>query len=170
MSIKVVLLDLDCTVADTRHRAHLAPEDKTNTQNWINYSKACVEDIPLAGPIRTVQLLSEQYPIFVVSGRNTEARAETLSWMIVHKVPFTRMRLHNRYDIRHNGEYKAAYVRELRAQGYDPILMLEDHEEVSRLVEAEGVPVLTVNPRFTDTIGVSFNVMGGVNTPKESLV
>lgn len=155
--IDIVLSDLDSTVCDVSHREHLAPADKADTQNWIPYSKACSEDTPIAGVVQTLQLLSKSYPIFMVSGRNVEATIETFSWLTEHSVPFTSLHLHSEDDLRHNGEYKVAYIEELRAMGYNPILMLEDSPTVSRMIEAAGVPVLRVAPPYVDNIGVSFN-------------
>lgn len=157
--IDIILSDLDSSLADTRGRAHLASKDATlGHMGWVEYSKACVTDAPIAGAIATLQLLaSSGYPIFLVSGRNIEAEAETRQWLDANNVPFDRLRLRRREDIQHNGEYKVAYVRELRREGLNPVLMLEDHIGVSEMVEAEGVPVLTVNPRYDDPVGINFN-------------
>lgn len=155
--IDIVLSDLDSTLSNTLGRAHLTAGDPSTHEDWIPYSKACVNDLPIDGPVRALQLLSKLYPIFIVSGRNVEAIEETSEWLSLVEVPFEELRLRGPQDIRHNGDYKVAYIRELRARGFNPILMLEDHIGVSEMVEAEGVPTITVNPRYEDTVGVNFN-------------
>lgn len=154
--VNIILSDLDSTLADTRGRAHLAAT-KTGHDAWVAYSRACVTDLPISGAIRTLQLLSLNFPVFLVSGRNVEAETETRLWLDANEVPFTRLRLRKGNDIQHNGHYKVEYIRALRREGYNPLLMLEDHLGVAELVEAEGVPVLSVNPRYDDAVGVNFN-------------
>jgi hypothetical protein len=158
--IRVVLTDLDSTVANTEGRAHLAVPGAPRHEDWIAYSRACVNDEPIAGTVRTLQLLAASgLPIFIVSGRNVEAVQQTQEWLARHNVPFDHLRLRKPDDIQDNAEYKAAWVRELRQNGFDPVLMLEDHIGVAKLVEAEGVPVLTVRPWYEDTVGVRVSSM-----------
>lgn len=154
--IKVVLTDLDSTVANTEGRAHLAAVGNPSHADWIEYSRACVNDEPIAGTVATLRLLkAADYPIFIISGRNAEATEETIYWLRQHNVPFDHLRLREPGDIQNNAEYKAWWVRKLRDMGFEPVLMLEDHVGVARAVEAEGVPVLTVRPWYEDTVGVN---------------
>lgn len=156
--MKIVISDLDSTLADTRHRAPLAHTGPSSShEDWIDYSKACIADPPIKGSIAALKLLSKLYPIYLVSGRNVEAEAETIFWLEMNDVPWTSLRMRSTNDIQHNGEYKVAYLQMLRKQGHDPVLMLEDHVGVAEMVEAIGVPVLSVNPRYEDTVGVRFN-------------
>lgn len=153
----IVLSDLDSTLADTRGREKFAAIGGSH-EDWIAYSKACIDDAPITGTIAALRLYADAgYPIFLVSGRNIEAEKETRTWLAIHEVPFHHLRLRKSGDIQHNGQYKAAYVRELRDRGFNPVLMFEDHVGVSELIEAESVPVVTVNPRYEDAIGVNFN-------------
>jgi len=158
---QVVLCDLDNTLSDTRHRAHLGVEADGKHRShdfWIPYSKACTGDSVIESTAVALTLFREAGAlIYLVSGRNVEAERETLLWLMENGIPFDSLRMRAPHDIQHNGEYKVAYVRELKEQGFKPILMLEDHEGVSELVAAEGVPVMTVNPRYVDPIGVNFN-------------
>jgi hypothetical protein len=155
--INIVLSDLDSTLADVQHRAHLARLDSQHPNDWIKYSLACINDTPMAGPVRTLQMLAETFPIYLVSGRNIEAQDATEEWLNLVGVPYEELRLHRSTDDMHNGRYKVGYIQELRSRGYNPMLMLEDHLAVAAMVEAVGVPVLSVNPRYDDTIGVAFN-------------
>lgn len=156
---KIVLLDLDGTVCNTKHREHLAPPktDREDTANWVPYCLACVDDEPIAGVVQVVRMLQETYPIFVVSGRVSEALWPTVEWLHGVGIYPENVRLHYPEDIRHNAEYKVAHIQYLRGLGYDPVLMIEDQVPVAEAVEAIGVPVLVTNPRFEDNIGVSFH-------------
>lgn len=153
-----IVTDLDSTVCNVEHRSNLAPQDKTLNLNWVEYSKACIDDTPNEAVVRLLQILALTFPIFVVSGRNVEAVEETQEWMRRHNVPYTEIRLHSDSDLRHNAEYKLEYIQSLRDRGYEPVLMLEDHQAVADAVTAAGVPTLLVTPPYEDSIGVSFNL------------
>lgn len=155
MPIQVVVSDLDCTVADTRHRAHLAALGSAVHADWIEYSKACKDDTPILGVVRVLQMLSENYPIYFVSGRNAEAAPETARWLSEHNLLFSGLKLRSAEDIEDNAAYKVDYIKQLQLAGIEVVVMLEDSDYVAKRVQEEtGVPVLQVHPGFEDLIGV----------------
>jgi hypothetical protein len=152
----IVLCDLDSTLSDTRGRAHLA-NGSTEHEDWVEYSKACIDDPAVPGPLAAIKALAQIYPIYIVSGRNVEAYWETRRWLRDHGVYPAHIRLRAAGDISHNGEYKVAWIEQLRKNELNPILMFEDHDGVADMVEAVGVPVVRVKPGYVDTVGVRFN-------------
>lgn len=159
----VVACDLDSTIANTQHREHLAPPGalRADVDNWIAYSQACIGDPVIAGVAELIRILhfAAGYDIHFVSGRNEEALPQTIEWLEKNDIPWAEIRLHAADDLRHNGEYKAQYIKGLIAEGRDVKLMLEDHIEVCEVIEElTGVPCITVRPRYDDNVGVSFNL------------
>lgn len=150
----VVIADLDSTLSNTTKRAHLAAPGSAEHADWVEYSRACVHDEPLAGPVAAIRALSLHYPLFIVSGRNVEAYTETVTWLRRHDIHPEGLRLRAAGDIQDNGDYKVAFIEDLRRQGFDPIVMFEDQPHVADRVEAAGVPVVRVNPGYEDEIGV----------------
>lgn len=165
-AIDCVVTDLDGTVYNTQHREYLAPLEKFTGSNWIEYCKACKGDTPVAGMVAALQIHANNgLPIFLVSGRREEARAETIWRLNEDSVPFFELRLHSDNDIRHNGEYKVDYIEQLKARGYNPVLMYEDIVTVAQMIETQtGVPVVTIKPHYEDLITVSLNNLA----PEES--
>lgn len=159
---KVISYDLDSTMFNVQHREHLAPEEhlKGALENWIPYSKGCVDDTVVEGIAESARLFKAAgYRIHIVSGRNVEAYDETVWSLNTNDIPYDEIRLHTSDDPRHNGEYKAAYLNSLRDRGLTPMLMFEDHEAVCAIIETQAhVPCITVRPRYEDNIGVSFNL------------
>lgn len=159
---KVVCYDLDSTMFDVQHRENLAPEGqkRADVENWIAYSKACIDDTVVEGVAQSARMFyAAGYRVHIVSGRNIEAMEETITALTLNNVPFDEIRLHNADDLRHNGEYKAQYINELRGRGYRVELMFEDHVAVCEMIEERtGVPCITVRPRYEDGVGVSFNL------------
>jgi len=161
-SRKVVLYDLDSTLFNVQHREHLAPEGEARklTSSWIAYSQGCVDDTAVEGVATSARMFAAAgYRIHIVSGRNVEALEQTIEVMDKYRIPFNEIRLHRDEDLRHNGEYKSQYINELKESGFEPVLMFEDHISVCEMIEERtGVPCITVNPRYDDGVGVSFNL------------
>lgn len=159
---KVVLTDLDSTLANVHHREHLAPVGaaKKDGSNWIAYSKGCVND-EVVNSVATALRMYHQagYRIHVVSGRNVEAYGETVQWLKANGIYVDEIRLRGENDFRHNAEFKSHYINGLKDLGLEPVLMFEDHVSVCEIIEERtGVPCITVRPRYEDGVGVSFNL------------
>jgi uncharacterized HAD superfamily protein len=154
MSKQIVLTDLDSTLCDGRHRAHLAALGSTDHADWVAYSKACIADGSIAGAVRAIHLLQRHYPIFAISARNVEAVVETAAWLHQEGIHVARLRLRRPEDEQINSLYKVKYIESLIAEGFEPVLMLEDSEDVVEAVSKLGVPVLRVHPGFDDGVGV----------------
>jgi hypothetical protein len=157
MSKHIVLCDLDSTLSNTSKREHLAVTS-ANHADWVAYSKACIDDEPIAGVLAAIRGLAKIYPIYIVSGRNEEAYWETVEWLSNNGITPYGLRLRRANDIGHNGYYKVEHIQELQRRGLQPIMMFEDHEGVADMVEKmTGVPVVRVRPPYTDNVGVRFN-------------
>lgn len=157
--MQIVLSDLDSTLCNTDHRSHLAT-GSTSHEDWVAYSKACVDD-PVIEPVaRTLHAFARLYPVGFVSGRNVEAIDETYRWL-TQQAAFSNIwgvRLRQPTDEMHNGLYKVKYIQHLQARGIMPIVMFEDHLGVAEMIEGEtGVPVVRVTPPYVDTVGSRFN-------------
>lgn len=161
---RIVVCDLDSTIAHTQHREGLAPPDgpeRVDVQNWIPYSMACKDDPVIEGVAELLRILhyAAGYDIFFVSGRNAEALLETVDWLNGNDIPWAEVRLHTAQDLRHNGEYKAEYIKSLQDEGRKVMLMLDDQIDVCRIIEERtGVKCITVRPWYEDKVGVSFNL------------
>ncbi len=146
---EVVCSDIDSTLADTRQRRQFCPTvDPTRT--WTEYAMLCGMDAPMRGAIRTLKMFhAAGYGIHLITNRPEQARRLTISWLFQYDVPYDKLRM--RPDaVPHNISLKAAYVDTLRAQGYEPVLFLEDWPAEAAAIEATGVPVLCVNPRYAE--------------------
>jgi len=145
-----VVFDKDSTLADTRHRWHLAPGAGAEP-DWDAYSAACLGDPLLPGPATLTRLLHPHHQVHVCSGSNDTSRQATLQWLTVHRIPYDALYQRPPGDRRKNWRLKTDYVNSLRALGVEVVLFVEDHPEVAAMIEAEtGVPVLGVNPFYPE--------------------
>lgn len=75
---KIVIVDIDGTIADGSHREYLVNGDK---KDWPQYFNLMCFDAPIQHVIDWVNDLSKDHMICVVTGRPDEWQYETLRWL-----------------------------------------------------------------------------------------
>lgn len=147
--LSTVVVDLDSTLADTSHRHAFTPlSDPRYT--WVDYSLLSIDDKPVPGAVRLVQLLYEHYQIHILSFREDAATEMTMHWLVRHNIPYDRLQLKpaGMPDDNHN-RYKIEAVKQLQEQGESVELVIDDWPGLREAMwEAVGVPVLVVNPCY----------------------
>lgn len=78
----MISVDLDSTLADTRHRKGIIEQFKERGEevDWTVYAKACAEDEPTAF-CQFMLLIQDVVPWVVVSGRSEGSREATEGWL-----------------------------------------------------------------------------------------
>jgi hypothetical protein len=140
---KVVLVDLDGTIADTSHRYNLAPTvDQFST--WSVYAKACIRDTVIESVAVLTRILISKCEIHYISGRDGSALLETEMWLRKNNLPYHFLTLRPAGNEDSNADIKVNYILKLRAEGKEPILLLDDWPDTCRAAESVGVPALRV--------------------------
>ncbi len=150
--MEVVVSDVDSSLADTRQRRFACPTvDAART--WTEYAMLCGRDEPIIGSIRMLKMFyAAGYGVHLVTNRPEAARKLTEAWLARHGVPYDELRMRPMASAETPGvEFKVGYVMTLRLHGFEPVLFLEDWPADAAAIEAEGVPVLCVNPRYKET-------------------
>ena len=141
---KVVVCDVDGTLADIEHRRHFV---RNKPKNW----RAFNEGIPFDGPhediIELVQVLSEKYNIVLCSGRNEFSRQHTVDWMSKYNVPYCDLFMRADGDFRADNiiKYEILQFKILPKYG-SPFLILDDRDQVVNEWRANGLRCLQVAP------------------------
>jgi hypothetical protein len=148
--LEVVCSDIDSTLADTRQRRFACPT-VDNTRTWQEYAMLCSADAPIPGSIRLLRMFhAAGYGIHLITNRPECARRLTVGWLSKHGVPYDELRMRPTDTALGGDDFKTGYIMTLRMLGFDPLLFLEDWPATAAAIEAEGVPVLCVNPRYAD--------------------
>lgn len=139
-----IVFDLDSTLADTRPRRHLCPTvDATKT--WTDYALGCANDTLMPGAAELLRLCWDAgHTIHILSWRDQAAHALTLTWLARHNLPYDVLRLRKPTDPEDSTAFKLDYIKHLR----DVRLVVEDWPDAAAAIEALGIPVLCVNPRY----------------------
>jgi len=156
MKTRVICVDLDGTLSDENERRHLRPAAGSPLSLWANFHEACGQDRPLLSVVILIQALATDFQIHIISGRWEKMRPTTEAWLARHHVPYDALRLYTPADTpAKNYTYKVCYVEQLRAQGLNPILFIENEPITAQYIEERGIlPVLCVQPGYivtTDT-------------------
>ncbi len=132
-----VLVDLDGTLCDTRHRDHLLPD-------LYRHSLACVDDSPILANIQMINELAMRHFIVLCSGRWDHALSATEIWLRRHDVEFDVILLRAQGDETSNASYKLSRVKEMEAQGYTFVLAIDDYHKVATALTEYGIPTVLV--------------------------
>lgn len=146
---KVVIVDIDGTVADLTHRLHYI-KDKDN-KDWENFYDKMTDDTPIAGAAeyivselaKLVDLDTKLHFIFVTGRRDTH-RAQTVEWLEKHcplAAPgYYTLIMRRAGDTRTDVEVKEEIYDIGIAPTRDVVAAFEDRPRIIELWKRKGIP------------------------------
>tara|TARA_R100000315_G_scaffold62000_2_gene41896 strand:+ start:811 stop:1320 length:510 start_codon:yes stop_codon:yes gene_type:complete len=162
MKKRIIICDIDGTIADLNHRLHfIKNEDGTKKRgaaaDWKSFHAGCADDAPITDVIEIVKSLAVGRNVFFVSGRNATARAETEQWI---KKYFNfkwaegcNLFMRKGHDFRPDTVVKLEMVRELGITPDQVECILDDRQCVVDMWRENGFRCLQVTAwRETDEI------------------
>lgn len=135
-SKRVVLVDVDGTLADVRHR--LRHIQGGGRKNWKAFFATMDRDTPIQETIDWVRDLAREHTIVILTGRPEDYRAVTERWLRRHEVPFERLVMRPRGDHRPDYVVKAEVLREFPRERIQ--LVIDDREPVCAMWRRQGIP------------------------------
>lgn len=143
---KIIVFDLDGTLALDEHRVHhLRGQEK----NWDAYFAACPGDEPNAPIVQVYDNLigAPGARVEIWTGRIDTYLEATLQWIEEHLIAHPDFLQMRRADDRTNDdELKRAWLSTARANGHEVVLAFEDRKRVVEMWRAEGVICAQVAP------------------------
>jgi hypothetical protein len=141
MNRSVALFDLDGTLANNAHRQPLVA---TGRKDWDAFFEAQVDDTPNAPVVALYKVLSasDQLEIIIVTARPERYRDLTENWLKLHEIPFSRIVMRTNGDRRRDDVIKREMLADLRREGLNPILAVDDRTSVVQMWRSEGVTCL----------------------------
>ena len=82
---KLIIFDLDGTLALTEHRQHFLEGE---VKDWAGFFNACDEDEPNEPVVALYKMLYDDNDIIVFSGRSDAVHDKTTAWFEKHNIPF----------------------------------------------------------------------------------
>lgn len=139
---KVIVFDVDGTLADIEHRRHWV---ENKPKNWNAFFAVQHEDPPHEEIVWLArQLNTPNTTVLICSGRSCEFRKVTEEWLSRHNVEFEELFMRHINDRRPDSEVKVELLAEIREKYGEPYLWIDDRKTVTEAIRNEGVRVLQV--------------------------
>jgi len=142
-----VVFDIDGTLADCTHRVHFV---RSKPKNWPAFNRAMKNDNANEDIVWMLRVFhAAGCKILIASGRSEDDRAVTEVWLRdVAGVDGLYEKLYMRpsKDYRPDDEIKSDILDQMRADGYDPTMCVDDRQQVVDMFRSRGLRVLQVQP------------------------
>jgi len=136
---KVIIVDIDGTISDSDHRIHYI---RTKPKNWKKFFEESKHDPVYQDVYWIINLLHlTGNTVLFVTARPESEREQTIQWLTKHELIQKSEKLY----MRPNGDYRDDYIvkkdllNEIREDGYDPFLALDDRETVVNMWREQGI-------------------------------
>jgi uncharacterized HAD superfamily protein len=136
----IVLVDVDGTLADVRHRLHHIRGEKK--KNWKAFFEGMDRDTPIASTVAWVQSLAQNHDIIITTGRPEEYRERTIAWLKKCQIPFADVFMRPNGDHRPDYELKKEALRRWPKKRIK--LVIEDRPPVCDMWLNEGIRCVLV--------------------------
>lgn len=142
-----VIFDVDGTLANIEHRRHWV---QSKPKNWTAFIKASVHDAPnhdIVWLLKTFK--SSGCRILIATGRSELDRNTTETWLNnVANVEGLYEKLYMRAlnDYRQDSIVKSEILDQMRQDGFDPKMAIDDRNQVVEMFRSRGIRVLQVAP------------------------
>ena len=142
---KVILCDVDGTLSNGNHRQHyLAVKPK----NWLGFISQAPNDPPYEDIVWLVKTLKDAgNKILIVTARSEDEREMTKTWL--DNVAglagyYEKMYMRESEDYRDDSIVKKEILENIRLDGYDPYMVLDDRNKVVSMWRSLGIRCLQV--------------------------
>ena len=142
-----VVVDIDGVLSDASTRQHYIEAPRSN---WRAFFDACGEDPVIEEVHRTLDLLSADLRIVLLTARPHRVHELIEAWLRRYQIRWDLlvMRPWGDYDL--SRDFKQSTVWELRAAGFDLRLAFEDDRRNVEMFRSEGIPCLYVHSGYYD--------------------
>lgn len=138
---KVVIFDIDGTLADISHRRHLLQQ---NPHNWKAFFDEMGGDKPNPPIVNLYRLIwnSSDYQCVIVTGRPEQYRKVTEQWLAWNEIPFQKLMMRPKSDQRPDHSVKQEFLDELQSAGMKIEFVVDDRKSVVDMWRRNGLTCL----------------------------
>ena len=140
---KIIVFDIDGTLANVDHRRQFVA---SRPKNWAAWNAGMANDTVN----EDIRWMLDSFvnrtgtKIVLCSGRGEETRAVTEQWLGDNRIHFNALFMRSVKDHRKDSIVKVELLQQIREQWGEPFLWVDDRRQVVDAIRAEGVRVLQV--------------------------
>jgi len=139
---KIIVVDIDGTIANTEHRKHWVA---SKPKNWAAWNAGMANDTVHADIVELLGMFFARGDrIILCSGRGEETRGVTETWLRQHGIDFNALYMRAEKDYRKDSIVKVELLEQIRKDYGEPFLWFDDRNQVVDAIRAQGVRVLQV--------------------------
>jgi phosphoglycolate phosphatase-like HAD superfamily hydrolase len=144
MTNRVIVFDIDGTLANIEHRRHLV---EAKPKDWKAFNDGMMYDVPNDDVTDLLYLFYGQgHRIVLCTGRDADYRQTTIDWLEKHDIPHDAIYMRKSKDRRGDDIIKVELLEEIRRDFGEPWLWFDDRNRVVNAIRAQGVRVMQVAP------------------------
>jgi HAD superfamily, subfamily IIIB (Acid phosphatase) len=148
---KVIVFDIDGTIANTEHRKHWV---SSKPKNWAAWNAGMANDTPHTDIKFIMDMFrfanvnhpdhEDEIAIVLCSGRGEENRDVTEKWLRDNDFYWDKLYMRAEKDYRKDSIVKVELLDQIRKDWGPPFLWFDDRSSVVQAIRAQGVRVLQV--------------------------
>lgn len=143
---KIVVFDIDGTLADANHRIHHVKPEPGQKKNWPAFFEAAKDDPPATHVVAVLQLyVKAGYLVMLCTGRPAKFRNDTLRWLAKQGIPelplIMRLTNDNSKDFISKPIALKEYLTSIGSSFEEIEAIYEDKLTVSKAWVELGIPV-----------------------------
>jgi len=132
---RIVIFDLDGTLADIEHRRHLVSDGR---HEWDKFYEECVHDKPIVPVIKMTQMCRHFcYHIVIFSGRSEVVRGKTERWLSKNFVEYDELRMRPDKDYTPDDQLKEKWLAEIDKE--EILCIFDDRQKVVNMWRRNGL-------------------------------
>lgn len=138
---KLVLFDIDGTLADNSHRQHFLT---SSPKHWDEFYNKMNEDRPNVGVVDLYRTLSKsgEYEVVLVTARPERYRSVTENWLNRHEIDCARLLMRPDKDFRPDAEIKQEMLGKLTSSLDDIAFIIDDRAKTVHMWRSLGLTCL----------------------------
>jgi hypothetical protein len=139
---RIILCDLDGTLADCQHRIHHIAK---TPKDWQEFFAACDDDDPILHVIDFIDRLDrDKFEIWITSGRSDECREATEAWLSYFGPKYDKLIMRKSGDHTDDGILKPSWLDDGTIPRDRVLLAIDDRNRVVKAWRDAGIPCLQV--------------------------
>lgn len=144
---RCVLVDIEATLSDNRHRENLLPSKKLTGDTariaWDKYYSGIINDPPYRQVVMFCNsLVAKNIAVILLTGVTQKFNKLVRQWLEDNSVAYSKILMRKNDDFRSNVEVKSDLLHVVKVSGYRPVLAIDDMSDILDMYKENDINCL----------------------------